>query len=77
MLPSAKKDSTPTTQKNCVAYEFLCQCEARYVGHATQRLADRIKQHLPTSIRTKNTIMREEPPRMFKNSNSKMKVIRP
>ena len=43
MLPSAKKDSVPTTQKSCVVYEFSCRCEARYVGRTTQRLADRIK----------------------------------
>ena len=53
MLPSAKKDSVPTTQKSCVVYEFSCRCEARYVGHTTQRLADRIKQHVPTSISSK------------------------
>ena len=73
MLPSAKKDSVPTTQKSCVVYEFSCRCEARYVGRTTQRLADRIKQHVPTSIRTKNTTTREQPPRMCKNSISKMK----
>ena len=73
MLPSAKKDSVPTTQKSCVVYEFSCRCEARYVGRTTQRLADRIKQHIPTSIRKKNTTIREQPPRMCKNSNSKMK----
>ena len=73
ILPSAKKDSVPTTQKSCVVYEFSCRCEARYVGRTTQRLADRIEQHVPTSIRTKNTTIREQPPRMCKNSNSKMK----
>ena len=73
MLPSAKKDSVPATQKSSVVYEFSCQCEARYVGRTTQRLADRIKQHVPTSIRMKKTITREQPPRMCKNSNSKMK----
>ena len=73
MLPSARKDSVSTTQKICVVYEISCQCEARYVGRTTQRLADRIKQHVPTSIRTKNTIIREQPPRMCKNSNSKLK----
>ena len=31
MLPSAKKDSIPTTQKSCVVYEFSCRCEARYI----------------------------------------------
>ena len=43
MLPSAKKDSVPTTQKRCVVYEYTCRCEARYVGRTTQRLADIIK----------------------------------
>ena len=31
MLPSATKDSVPTTQKSCVVYEFSRRCEARYV----------------------------------------------
>ena len=72
MLPSAKKDSVPTTQKSCVVYEFLCRCEARYVGRTTQRLADRIKQHVPTSIRKKSSTVREQPPRMCKNISSKI-----
>ena len=55
MLPSAKKDSVPTTQKNCVVHQFSCRCEARYVGRTSQRLADRIKQHVPTSIRKKSS----------------------
>ena len=73
MLPSAKNDSVPTTQKSCAVYEFSCRCEARYVGRTMQRLADRIKQHVPTSIRTKSTITREQSPRMCKSSSSKMK----
>ena len=43
MLPSAQKDSTPTTKKSCAVYELLCRCEARYIGRTTQRLADKIK----------------------------------
>ena len=73
MLPSAKKDSVPTTQKTCIVYEFSRRYEVRYVGRTTQRLADRIKQHIPTSIRTKNATIREQPPSMSKNSNPKMK----
>ena len=72
MLPSAKKDSVPTTQKSCVVYEFSRGCEARYVGRTTQRLADRIKQHVPTSIRKKSNTVREQPPRLCKNNNSKI-----
>ena len=72
MLPSAKKDSVPTTQKGCTVYEFSCRCEARYVGRTTQRLADRIKQHVPTSIRKKSGTVREQPPRMCKNISPKI-----
>ena len=72
MLPSAKKDSIPTTQKSCVVYEFLCRCEAWYIGCTMQRLADRIKQHVPMSIRKKSNIVREQPPRLCKNNNSKI-----
>ena len=38
-----------------------------------RRLADRIKQHVPTSIRKKSTTVREQPPRLCKNNNSKIK----
>ena len=72
ILPSAKKDSVPTTENSCVVYEFSCRCEARYVGRTTQRLADRIKQHVPTSIRKKSNTVREQPPRLCENNNSKI-----
>ena len=72
MLPSVKKDCVPTTQKNCVVYEFSCQCEARYVGRTTQRLTDRIKQHVSMSIRKKSNTIREQPPPICKNCNSKI-----
>ena len=47
MLPPAKKDIVPTTQNRCIVYEFLCRCEARYVGRTSQRLADRINNIYP------------------------------
>ena len=72
MLPSAKKYSVPTTQKSCVVYEFSYRCEVRYVGRTTQRLADRIKQHVPTSIRKKSNTVRKQLPRLCKNNNSKI-----
>ena len=72
LLPSAKKDCVPTTQKSCVVYEFSCRCEARYVGRTTQRLTDRIKQHVPKRIRKKSNTAREQPPRICKNNKSKI-----
>ena len=72
MLPSAKKDSVPTTQKSCVIYEFLCRFKARYLGHTKLRLADRIKQHVPTSIRKKSDTVREQPLCICKNNKTKI-----
>ena len=43
------------------------------MGRTTQRLADRIKQHVPTSIRKKSNTVREQPPRLCKNNNPKIK----
>ena len=72
MLPSAKRDCVPTTQKSCVVYEFSCLCEARYVGRTTQRLVDGIEQHVSASIRKKSNTVREQPPRICKKNNSKI-----
>ena len=68
-MKTAKKDCVPTTQKSCVVYEFSCRCEARYVGRTTQGLAERLKQHVPTSIRKNSYAAREQPPRICKNKS--------
>ena len=47
MLPVARKDVLPTTLKSSVVYEHSCHCDSRYVGRTSQRLQDRIKQHVP------------------------------
>ena len=62
-LPSIQKDCVPATQKSSVVYEFTCQCDSGYVGRTTQRLEDRIKQHVPSNIRNKTHPKREQPPR--------------
>ena len=36
-----------------------------------QRLADKIKQHVPTSIRKKSNTVRKQPPRICKKNNAK------
>ena len=55
-----------------LVYEFLCQCEAQYVGCTTQRLVDRIKLHVPMSIRKKSNTAREQPPHICRNNKSKI-----
>ena len=69
-LPSIQKDCVPTNQKTSVIYEFTCQCESGYVGRTTQRLGDRIKQHVPSNIRNKTVPQREQPPRSCRSRNT-------
>ena len=47
MLPVACKDVLSAIQKSFVIYEYKCHCDSRYVGRTSQRLQDRIKQHVP------------------------------
>ena len=47
MLPVARKNVLPTTQKSFVMYGYKCHCDSRYVGRTAQRLQDRINQHVP------------------------------
>ena len=55
MLPVARKDVLPTTQKSSVIYEYKCHCDSRYVWRTSKRLQDRIKQHVPQWLRQRLT----------------------
>ena len=52
LLPATNKDVLPALQKSNMIYQFSCRCDSRYVGRTSQRLQDRIKQHVPKSIRS-------------------------
>ena len=52
LLPAAKKDVLPAFQHSNIIYQYLCYCDSRYVCRTSQSLSDRIKQHVPISIRT-------------------------
>ena len=62
MLPAAKKkkDVLPANQRSMVIYEYVCHCNSRYVYRTTQRLQERIKQHVPKAIRQKTTLTQEQ-----------------
>ena len=62
MLPVARKDVLPTIQKSSVAYEYMCLCDSRYVGLTSQRLQNRIKQHVPQWLRQQLTCPRRSQP---------------
>ena len=51
MFPTVRKDVVPTKQQSMVVYQYVCRCDCRYVGRTSQRLQDRIKQHIPKAIR--------------------------
>ena len=51
MLPTVRKDVVATKQQSMVVYQYVCRCHCRYVGRTSQRLHDRIKQHIPKAIR--------------------------
>ena len=50
LLPAIKKDVLPSHHHSNVIYQCVCHCDSRYVGRTSQRLEERIKQHVPRSI---------------------------
>ena len=55
LLPAIEKDVLPSHHHSNVIYQFLCHCDSRYVGCTSQRLEERIKQHVPRSITNPRT----------------------
>ena len=48
----------------------MCHCDSRYVGRMSQRLQDRIRQHVPRSIWNRIGQERKQPERLGKPTNS-------
>ena len=54
ILPSNQKDVLPSLSSSNVIYKFECaHCENVYVGRTSRRLCDRINEHVPSFIRSK------------------------
>ena len=51
MLPKVQKDVVPAINLSNIVYEFTFECDAHYVGRTSQRLVDRMRQHIPLAIR--------------------------
>ena len=69
-LRMSLKMALKKANKSSVIYEFTCQCDSGYVGRTTQRLGNRIKQHVPSNIRNKTAPQREQPPRSCRSRNT-------
>ena len=50
LLPAIRKDVLPSHHHSNVIYQFVCHCDSRYVSRTSQRLEERIIQHVPRSI---------------------------
>ena len=69
---TSRKDVLPAIQKSFVIYEYKCHCDSRYVGRTSQRLQDRIKQHVPQWLRQQLTRpRRSQPHRSCKRTDTK------
>ena len=67
----ASKNVFPKTQKNLVIHEYKCHCDNRHVGRTSQRLQDRIKQHVPQWLRQQLIrLRRSQPHRLCKRNDS-------
>ena len=77
LLPVAKKNVLPAFHQSNIVYQFLRHCDSRYVGRTSQRLQQRIKQHVPKTIlqehisQDRSTLVRScKPIRSFKAETS-------
>ena len=52
LLSATNKDVLSALEKSNVVYQLSCHCDSQYVGRTSQRLHDRIKHHVPKSIRS-------------------------
>ena len=70
LLPAIHKDALPSTYQSMVVHQYVCRCDCRYVGRTSQRLHDRIAQHIPKSIRNKSIPSKTLPTRDCKTKIS-------
>ena len=70
ILPAIHKDVLPASQQSVVVYQYVCRCECRYVARTSQRLQNRIRQHVPKTIRNKTNQERIQPTRKNKINSS-------
>ena len=50
LLPAAQKDVLSAFHQSNIVFQFLCHCDSRYMGRTSQRLQQRIRQHVPKTI---------------------------
>ena len=62
LIKFSLKTPTSNLSRSRVIYQFQCLCGKRYVGRTEQRLADRVKQHIPSIIWNNNSARKRPAP---------------
>ena len=70
MLPSFLKNVLPAHQRSNIVYKYLCHCNSVYVGRTSQRLEERIRQHVPKFIRNRIKSQKDLPRRQCKSTQN-------
>ena len=81
-VPTITVATLGCTAHGCTAHIFglygprtdnhSCHCDCRYVGRTTQRLQDRINQHIPKSIKTGHQQQKFQPQRNCKKTSTEI-----
>ena len=66
LFPLDLKDGVPLHHKSFLIYQFKCKCDTCYIRCTTQRFENRIKQYMPSTIRSHNQTL----PASSTNQNS-------
>ena len=73
LFNTCKKDVLPAESLSNVIYFFNCACEQSYVGRTSQRLEERIKQHIPARLVKVAESQKAEPKKKGKKKRKKKK----
>ena len=62
LLPAAQKDVVPVfaSHQSNIVHQFLCYCDSRYMGRTSQRLQQRINQHVSKTIFQRHILLKTE-----------------
>ena len=52
ILPAIHNDVLLFLRQSMVVYQYVCRCDCRYVGRTSQKLRDKINQHISRCIRS-------------------------
>ena len=73
---SLPKERLPTQSRSNLIYLYECRnCAQRYVGMTSQRLSDRINQHVPKHLTEPGKPLRGRPPKIRNNPGQYQSAI--